>query len=164
MTASFVHLRLHTEYSFSDGIVRIKPLLARARELGMPAVAITDVANLFGMVKFYRAALDAGVKPIVGADLWLRGAGGGEQPSLLTLLCQDRTGYRNLCEILTESYLHGQHRGRALTDPVYLEGREAGLIALSGGVEGDVGRALLTGRREVAAEAARRWQRQVGDR
>ncbi|MES1944181.1 DNA polymerase III subunit alpha [Salinisphaera sp. PC39] len=156
MTAPFVHLRLHTEYSLSDGIVRIKPLLARARELGMPAVAITDIANLFGMVKFYRAALAAGVKPIIGVDLWIRGEG-GEPPSRLTLLCQDRTGYRNLCEILTDSYLHGQHRGQALTDPAWLTGRTDGLIALSGAAEGDVGRALAGGRREAAAAAARHW-------
>lgn len=163
MTPDFVHLRVHTEYSLSDGIVRIKPLFERARELQMPAVGISDIANLFGMVKFYRAGLSAGIKPIIGADLWLREPG-AEAPSRLTLFCQNRAGYRNLCDILTESYLHGQQRGQALTDPDWITGRSEGLIALSGAGEGQIGRALLAGKTEQARAAARHWSQLFADR
>ncbi|MDT0617336.1 DNA polymerase III subunit alpha [Salinisphaera sp. P385] len=163
MPAEFVHLRLHTEYSLSDGLVRIKPLLEAARNADMPAVAITDNANLFGMVKFYRAALAAGIKPIIGADLWLRERA-DEAPARATLLCQDGRGYRNLCEILTHTYLHGQQRGQAITHPDWLDGRTDGLIALSGADHGEIGRLLAAGKPELAQAAARRWQARFPDR
>ncbi len=163
MTTDFVHLRVHTEYSLSDGIVRIKPLLERARELQMPAVGISDIANLFGMVKFYRASLAAGIKPVIGVDLWLREPG-AQAPSRLTLFCQNRVGYRNLCDILTESYLHGQHRGQALTEPKWIEGRSEGLIALSGAGEGQIGRALVSGKAAEAYSCAQHWSELFADR
>jgi DNA polymerase-3 subunit alpha len=163
MTTSFVHLRVHTEYSLSDGVVRIKPLLAQTREAGMPAVAVTDNVNLFGMVKFYKAALSAGVKPIAGVDLQIDE--GPDQPaSRLTLLAQHREGYRNLCDILTQAYLHGQHRGQVLAERAWIAEQSDGLIALSGGMSGDTGQALLAGKMELAASRAREWQAIFGDR
>jgi len=98
MSTSFIHLHLHTEYSLVDGTVRIKPLVENARDLGMPAVAITDQHNLFALVKFYRAAEAAGIKPIIGSDVLLRHPDAPDQVSRLVLLCQDRTGYLNLCK------------------------------------------------------------------
>ena len=95
-----------------DGIVRIDELIAAAVEQGMPAVALTDLANVFGMVKFYQAALAAGVKPVIGADLWVDQAADHSRPSRLVLLCQDLTGYRNLSELLTLAYGEGQFSGR----------------------------------------------------
>ena len=89
----FVHLRLHTEYSLVDGIVRVKPLMSRVAELGMAAVAVTDVCNFFGLIKAYKAALSAGIKPIFGADLSLLGVEGNDRPVPLTLLVTDLTGY-----------------------------------------------------------------------
>ena len=103
MSVSFVHLHLHSEFSLSDGIVRIKPLVKRAAESGMPAVALTDMSNLFAMIKFYSAALAAGVKPIIGAELWLR-RDEIEQPFRALLLCQDLTGYRNLTRLVSLGY------------------------------------------------------------
>src|SRR5262245_6993337 len=109
----FVHLRLHSEYSVSDGIVRVEEAVERARADGMPALALTDAANLFGMVKFYGAARAAGVKPIIGADCWLQNDADREKPFRLLLLCASRAGYLRLCGLLSRAWLHNQHRGRA---------------------------------------------------
>ncbi|MBM3383854.1 MAG: PHP domain-containing protein, partial [Betaproteobacteria bacterium] len=94
----FVHLRLHSEYSVSDGIVRIDQAVAGAAADGMPALALTDSANLFGMVKFYRAACEAGVKPLIGADCWVRNEADRDKPFRILLLCASRPGYLRLCE------------------------------------------------------------------
>src|SRR5580693_9290092 len=111
MSHGFVHLRLHTEYSLSDSVVRIPELVAAVAAAGMPAVAVTDRSNLFAMVKFYREALQRGVKPIVGVDLAVREEGERREPSRLTLLCQTQDGYRNLARLLSRAHLEGQERG-----------------------------------------------------
>ncbi len=125
----------------------------------MPAIAVTDQSNLFSMVKFHRAAQAAGIKPIVGVDLWLRNETESEQPHRLVLLCQTDEGYRNLTRLVSRTYLEGQHRGIPMLDRAWLEGMSDGLIALSGAGEGDVGRALINGNRALAAELARGWAR-----
>ncbi len=158
MGASFVHLHLHTEYSLVDGLVRIKPLVERAAEMGMPAVAVTDQSNLFGMVKFYRAAMAAGVKPIIGVDLWVYNEAEPAHPARLVLLCQNNEGYRNLTRLVSRTYLEGQQRGIPMLRKEWLKGESGGLIALSGGRAGDVGRALLGGHREQAQRQLRFWQ------
>jgi DNA polymerase-3 subunit alpha len=157
MTASFVHLGLHSEYSLADSVVRIKPLMAAARERGVPAVALTDQGNLFAMVRFYRAAMAAGVKPVVGADVWVD-EGDDMPPSPLRVLCMNRTGYRNICELLTGSFQAERRQGRpVIRRPDLAGGRSDGLIALSGGIDGDVGRALLGGRDRDARKALKAW-------
>ena len=108
----FVHLRLHTEYSISDGLIRVQPrkgvngetLTSQAEKLNMPAIALTDRMNLFAMVKFYKAAESAGIKPIVGCDLWLSEAEKGMAPERLTLLVMNDQGYRNLTRLISQSY------------------------------------------------------------
>ncbi|MEI2770655.1 MAG: PHP domain-containing protein [Candidatus Competibacter sp.] len=127
---------MHTEYSLVDGLIRIKGLVKRVAEAGMPAVAVTDMGNLFALIKFYKAALGVGVKPIVGAEVWVRR---GEEPTRLVLLCQNLTGYHNLTRLVSRSYLEGQQRGVPLIDHAWLAGNTDGLIALSGGREGEVG-------------------------
>ncbi len=128
----FVHLRVHSEYSLVDGLLRIPELVNAVAEKGMGAVALTDQSNLFGMVKFYRAAVSRGIKPLIGCDAWLAPAGEGEAPARLGLLCADETGYRNLARLVTRSYVEGQRQGRALIHPDWLDaGSCAGLIALS---------------------------------
>src|SRR5437667_203910 len=102
----FIHLRMHSEYSVTDGIVRIEQAVKRAAADGMPALALTDSANLFGMVKFYGAARAAGVKPIVGADCWVQNEADRDKPHRLLLLCASRAGYRRLCELLSRARLH----------------------------------------------------------
>ena len=159
MTA-FVHLRLHTEYSLVDGVVRVDDLVDACAKAGMPACAVTDQSNLFAMVKFYRAAQGKGVKPIVGVDAWIRepeARGERGEPTRLTLLCQDLRGYRNLTRLVSRSYLEGQHKGVPQLDRAWLDAdTTAGLIALSGAHEGDVGRRLANGR---LADARRRSAR-----
>jgi len=157
MTDTFVHLGLHSEYSLADSVVRIKPLMEAVREKNMPAVALTDQCNVFAMVRFYRAALAAGIKPIVGADVWIN-EGEETPPSRLRLLCRDRQGYGNLCELLSDGFRDPRVHGRPVVSRGRLkEGLSGGLIALSGGLEGDVGRALAAGREKEARAAARAW-------
>jgi DNA polymerase III subunit alpha len=163
----FVHLRLHTEYSLRDSVVRIPELVERVAALGMPAVAVTDQNNLFAMMKFYREALKRGVKPIIGVDILLRSA--RTAPARLTLLCKDARGYQNVADLITRAYLEGQDRGVPLIDRSWLDATTtAGIIALSGAAEGDVGRALTNGREgEALPQAvvlARAWQQLFGDR
>src|SRR5579863_3208319 len=153
MPAEFVHLRLHTEYSLIDSVVRVAELVDAVAAAGMPAVAVTDQCNLFAMVKFYRAALERGVQPIIGVDLQLREPDEKQGASRLTLLCQNDTGYRNLARLVSRAYLEGQGgNGVPLVDRRWLErGNTTGLIALSGATEGDLGRALLR-QRELASQ------------
>ncbi len=164
MQPKFVHLRVHSEYSLVDGLVRVKPLVAAAAAAGMPAVALTDQFNLFAMVRFYKAALAAGIKPIVGVDCWLRDEDDPNKPFRLVLLAQSERGYRNLTELISRGYREGQHLGRPMLDRPWLEGACEGLIALSGGREGDVGRALLLGHPERARALLEGWVRLFDDR
>ncbi len=165
MTKPFVHLHLHTEFSIVDSTVRIPALMARSVDCGMPAVALTDQGNLFGLVKFYRKAFAAGVKPIIGVELRVRNAAEEERPFSLVLLCQDRGGYRNLTRLVSRSYLEGQRRGVAMIEADWLDAdNAAGLIALSGGVNGDIGRALAAGHPELAGDRIRHWLKIFGDR
>ncbi|WP_336368501.1 DNA polymerase III subunit alpha [Marinobacter sp. C2H3] len=159
MTAqTFVHLRVHSEYSMVDGLVRVKPLVSRVAELGMPAVGLTEQSNMCSLVRFYKAAMGAGVKPIIGADLWLDNPEEPEAPFRLTLLARNEDGYRNLTEIISLGYTDGQRFGRPIIQRDWLEARAGGLIALSGGKMGDVGKALLAGKPELARERAAYWQ------
>ena len=154
----FVHLRLHTEYSLVDSTVRIKPLVNAVAERGMAAVAVTDRCNLFAMVKFYRAAQGAGIKPIFGADVLLVPEDGGEQPDLLVLLCQNDVGYANLKRLVSRGYIDGQQRGVPLLQRDWLEGQSEGLIALSGARMGDIGRALMGADPARAEGLLAHWQ------
>lgn len=132
----FVHLRLHSEYSLVDGMVRLQPLVARVAELGMPAVAVTDQANLFGLVKFYRAAMARGVQPIVGADLLVQNSRAEDTPARITLLVQNEEGYRNLTRLLTRAWQEGQDRGMARVQQDWVLTASSGLLVLSGGIDG----------------------------
>ena len=166
MTARpFVHLHVHTEYSLVDSTVRIDALMQSCADDGMPAVALTDQNNLFAMVKFYRKALAAGVKPIIGADLRIANDDDPHRPTRLILLCQNNDGYRNLSRLLTRAFLEGQVRGEPLARREWLTTEScAGLIALSGGIHGDVGHALANGHDDAAARMLGEWQAIFGNR
>ena len=154
----FVHLRLHSEYSVVDGIVRLDDAVAVAREDGMPAVALTDLGNLFGLVKFYCAARTAGIKPVTGCDLWLSNDDDREKPGRVLLLVQDHGGYLRLCRWLTRAYRENQYRGRAEVRRSWFDADGTdGLIALSGGAGGEIANALLTGHEDRALRLAREW-------
>jgi len=159
MSQTFVHLRLHSEYSLSDGMVRIKPLAQATADMHMPAVAISDINNLFALVKFYNAANAAGVKPIIAADVWICAEQESEEPSALVLIARNEVGYRNLSELISRSYLDGQNLGKTTMRKSWVEEKSEGLIALSAGRQGDVGRAILSGRREDARQLVKDWMR-----
>ncbi|MBI5437534.1 MAG: DNA polymerase III subunit alpha [Nitrosomonadales bacterium] len=154
---SFVHLRLHSEYSISDGMVRVDEAVAAARNDGMPALALTDLSNVFGMVKFYQGARGKGIKPIVGCDVFISNDADRDRPYRLLLLCQSREGYLLLCRLLSRAYLENQHRGRAELRREWFHESTSGLIALSGAHLGDVGSALLSGNAKQAKQFAQEW-------
>ncbi|MFZ8990760.1 MAG: PHP domain-containing protein, partial [Pseudohongiellaceae bacterium] len=146
---TFTHLRLHTEFSISDGLVTIGPLVKRLVDLEMPAVAVTDLANLFGLVKFYSAAQAAGIKPIGGCDVVVVGEDGVLTP--LVLLVQSEQGYLNLTQLVSQMYTSGDRSGEPRLSDKDFEGKTEGLIALSGAQYGDIGQALLADDIERAA-------------
>ena len=166
MTAqpSFIHLRVHTEYSLVDGVVRIKPLMKALSDDNVPAVALTDQSNLFAMVKFIRATLAAGIKPIIGVDALVRHGDDQEAPFQMVLLAQDKEGYLNLSQLISKSYLEGQHRGVPIIQAEWIEQHANGIIALSGGRQGDVGRALLAGQGDLAQKRLTGWLNCFADR
>ena len=160
----FIHLRVHTEYSLVDGVVRVKPLMKALADGNSPAVALTDQSNLFAMVKFTRAALAAGIKPVIGVDALIRHGDDQEAPFQMVLLAQDKQGYLNLSELISRSYLEGQHRGIPIMQVEWIEQHAEGVIALSGGRNGDVGRALLAGQSDLAKQRLNAWQSCFKDR
>ncbi len=157
MTVSFVHLRVHTEYSLVDGLVRVKPLVKAAAAAGMPAVAVTDMSNMCSLVKFYKAAMGGGVKPICGADIWLASREEDGPLSRLTLLAMDGKGYRNLTELISRGWTEGQHNDLVIIQRDWVKEAAEGLIALSGAREGEIGLALLNGHPEEAAALLGEW-------
>ncbi len=160
MTPAFVHLRLHSEFTVTDGIVRIDEAVARAAADGMPALAISDLANLFGMVKFYKAARSAGVKPVIGCDVWISGESERDKASRLLLLVRNRKGFLQLSELLSRAWLENQARGRAEIRKDWLTPAGVdGLLALSGAQAGDIGVALAQDNAAQADRLAREWAR-----
>lgn len=152
---SFVHLRLRSEYSLSEGLVRMPQLFARLAEARMPAAALTDIGNLFGSVKFYRAALAAGVKPLIGCEVEIETD--GRDGAALVLLCMNRAGYGNLLRLVSSLYTERGDAREARAPRERVARYAEGLIALSGGHTGDVGRRLLAGDERAAAECADFW-------
>ena len=166
----FVHLRVHSEFSITDGVVRIDDAVAAAVKDEMGALAITDLSNLFGLVRFYTAARSSGIKPIAGADVWVSNPQDPDQPHRLLLLVQNHSGYLNLCELLSRASLDNQSRGRAevawFSEPAAKAEDKAakrtlayGLIALSGARMGEIGIALLSRQEDQAKIVARRYEK-----
>jgi DNA polymerase-3 subunit alpha len=158
---SFVHLRTHSEFSVVDGMLRIDEAAGAARADAQVALALTDLNNLFAAVQFYKACRARGVKPLLGADLWMQPAGGDKQPSRLLVLVQDTQGYLNLCELLARGWTRNAQRTQMWVRWDWLDELNGGLIALSGADAGAVGMALLSGdaprARELAQGLAQRF-------
>ncbi|MDQ6684778.1 MAG: DNA polymerase III subunit alpha [Pseudomonadota bacterium] len=152
----FVHLRMHTEYSVADGTLRIDEVVAAAAANSQGALAITDLSNLFGAIKLYRAARAAGVKPILGAELCMAAEGSEKTTSRLPVLVQDHTGYLNLCQLLSRAWLENAESGHAVVRWEWLRELGGGLIALSGAEQGSIGQALAEGDEARARTAASR--------
>jgi len=159
--SNFVHLHVHTYYSLLDGAAPIDRLAARAKELRMPALAITDHGQLFGAIEFYETLSRVGIKPCIGCEVYLMPQGSRHVKDVnqkgalthLTLLVKNREGYKNLCRIVSSSYLEGFYY-KPRIDKEILQEHNGGLIVLSGCLKGEISRALLEGRFEDARSAA----------
>ena len=154
---AFVHLRTHTEFSVVDGTLRIDDTVTAAARDGQIALAITDLANLFGGIKFYSAARKRGIKPLLGADCWLEPEGSDKNPTRLLLLVQNKTGYLNLCELLSRAWIQNVQRNQACLKWAWLAELSEGLICLSGAQFGGLGQALLSGDGPRARDWAERF-------
>jgi len=158
MSNGFVHLHVHSEYSLQDSTVRLHPLIQKLRERDMGAVALTDLNNMFAVVKHYKAATAMGVKPIFGVDVWVRHAERTETLSRLVLLVQNDQGYLNLKRLVSRAYLEGQTADRATIEIDWLRDANEGLIALSACLEGDIGLALRIQNTELAESCLQQWR------
>ena len=155
--SKFVHLRSHSEFSLVDGLLRIDDLMDALPTRGMNAIAVTDFCNLFAVVKVFKAAVAAGVKPIFGADLPCCNPQKPNDVFPLVLLCQNAEGYRHLTQLVSKAYQEGQYQGQPRIHYEWIAQHAEGLIALSGGCRGDIGRALLAGDFDLALVLAHQW-------
>ncbi|TPH13866.1 DNA polymerase III subunit alpha [Litorilituus lipolyticus] len=160
---AFVHLRVHSDFSMCDGLKKVKPIVAKASEYKMPALAITDQTNLCGLVKFYHATHGAGIKPIIGCDFWVQSEELGDELSRLVVLSTSNVGYKNLTELISKAYLRGHVQNRAVIDKNWLVEFKEGLILLSGGREGDIGKALIKGNQKLAEQMVTFYQQHFDD-
>ncbi len=156
LSPQFVHLRCHSEFSIVDGIVRIDDYVMQASKDAMPALALTDLSNLFGAIKFYKAARGKGIKPIIGCDVWLENSQNRDQAHRALLLVQNHAGYLQLCALISRAYLENQYRGRAEFKPEWLQATD-GLILISGNAQSDIGAALIAGNISLAEKLAKQW-------
>ncbi|WP_341503502.1 DNA polymerase III subunit alpha [Gallaecimonas sp. GXIMD4217] len=161
---AFIHLRVHSDFSMVDGLAKVGPILGRIEEQGSPAVALTDQGNLCGLVRFYGGAHGKGIKPIIGADLWVRSEPMQDDLYRLTVLCQNNSGYAHLTELISRSYLRGHLQGRPVVDRDWLAELSEGLILLSGGKDGDLGQLLLKGNQALITEAVDFYRQHFPDR
>ncbi|MFA4843324.1 MAG: DNA polymerase III subunit alpha [Candidatus Margulisiibacteriota bacterium] len=166
---NFVHLHVHSEYSLLDGACRIADLVARAKELEMPAVAVTDHGNMYAAVEFYLKAKEAGIKPLIGCEMYVaprtrfdKETKEDRSPNHLTLLCKDQAGYKNLIKLVSLASIEGFY-SRPRVDQELLKLYRGGLVALSGCSEGEIGRRLQAGNKAEAKAAALRYQEIYGD-
>ena len=158
MTNNFIHLNLHSQYSIVDSTIRIPKLMEECISNNMPAITLTDQNNVFGMVKFYRKALEFGIKPIIGSDIFLADEDDESKYDRITLLCADNDGYKNLTQLITRAWLDGQTRfGPRLHKSWLSKDNCKGLIALSAGLKGDIGRSLVNEHHDLASRQLDSW-------
>lgn len=161
----FVHLRFHSEYSITDGIVRIDPIIHAVLDQGGAAIGMTDLMNIFGGLRFYTHALAAGLKPILGCDLRIRNAADAKKPWRLGVLCMNHEGYHSLCVLLTKAWLTDQDAYRGQVDMRWFEnGGGNGLICLTGGTDGELARLIIGKKPKEAHALAEQLKALFGDR
>ncbi|ACQ60263.1 TPA: DNA polymerase III subunit alpha [Vibrio cholerae] len=159
----FIHLRIHSDFSMVDGLSKVPPLVKKVAAMGMPAMALTDFTNLCGLVKFYSTAHNCGVKPIIGADFTLQSEEFGDELTKLTLLAKNNVGYKNLTLLISKAYLRGHVQHQPVIDKAWLVEHAEGLIVLSGGKSGEVGRALLKGNQQQVERCIEFYQTHFAD-
>ncbi len=160
----FVHLRVHSDFSMVDGLSKVPPLVKKVAEMGMPALALTDFTNLCGLVKFYGTAHGCGVKPIIGADFLMQSPEFGDELTKLTVIATDNKGYNNLTLLISKAYLRGHVQHQPVIDKEWLIENAEGLIILSGAKDGEIGKALLKGNRELVASSVEFYKTYFADR
>ncbi|MEZ9479384.1 DNA polymerase III subunit alpha [Vibrio splendidus] len=160
----FVHLRVHSDFSMVDGLSKVPPLVKKVAEMGMPALALTDFTNLCGLVKFYGTAHGCGVKPIIGADFLMQSPDFGDELTKLTVIATNNKGYNNLTLLISKAYLRGHVQHQPVIDKEWLIEHAEGLILLSGAKEGEIGKALLKGNRELVASCVEFYKTHFADR
>ncbi|GAB7193887.1 DNA polymerase III subunit alpha [Dickeya oryzae] len=160
----FVHLRVHSDYSMIDGLAKTGPLVKKAAALGMPALAITDFTNLCGLVKFYGGAHSAGIKPIIGADFYLQSEELGDELAHLTVLAMNNEGYQNLTLLISRAYQRGYGADGPTIDREWLVEHQAGILLLSGGRHGDIGKFLLRGNQALVEQCVAFYQQHFPQR
>ncbi|MCK8072712.1 DNA polymerase III subunit alpha [Vibrio sp. 1CM23M] len=160
----FVHLRVHSDFSMVDGLSKVPPLVKKVAEMGMPALALTDFTNLCGLVKFYGTAHGCGVKPIIGADFLMQSTEFGDELTKLTVIATDNKGYNNLTLLISKAYLRGHVQHQPVIDKEWLIENAEGLIILSGAKEGEIGKALLKGNRDLVASSVEFYKTYFADR
>ena len=158
MSASFVHLHLHSEYSLVNGMVRLPDLIDQTLQNQMPTVALTDINNLYGAVKFFNKCMAQGLKPIIGTEVYIENTDKVNQPYNLVLLVQNEKGYVNLSELISKAFREGQQYGKPIFEKDWLQGKTDGLICLSGGLRGDLSAALLANRENLAEKILSDYQ------
>ncbi len=159
----FIHLRIHSDFSMVDGLSKVPPLVKKVAAMGMPAMALTDFTNLCGLMKFYSTAHNCGVKPIIGADFTLQSEEFGDELTKLTLLAKNNVGYKNLTLLISKAYLRGHVQHQPVIDKAWLVEHAEGLIVLSGGKSGEVGRALLKGNQQQVERCIEFYQTHFAD-
>ena len=165
MSNKFIHLNLHSQYSIVDSTIRIPQLMERCVENKMPAITLTDQNNVFGMVKFYRKAIEYGIKPIIGSDIFIADEDDISRNDHLIILCANNIGYKNLTKLITRAWLDGQTRyGPRFHKHWFTKKSCEGLIALSAGLKGDVGRSLINDHHDLAARQLDFWLELFDDR
>ncbi|EEY98749.1 DNA polymerase III alpha subunit [Vibrio sp. RC586] len=159
----FIHLRVHSDFSMVDGLSKVPPLVKKVAAMGMPAMALTDFTNLCGLVKFYSTAHNCGVKPIIGADFTLQSEEFGDELTKLTVLAKNNIGYKNLTLLISKAYLRGHVQHQPVLDKAWLMEHAEGLIVLSGGKSGEIGRALLKGNQQQVEKCLEFYQTHFAD-
>ena len=160
-SSNFIHLKVHTEYSLCDGIVRIPELIEQSKNMSMPAVAMTDLMNLFGLIKFYKKAVSMGVKPLIAADFRLFEDG---HVYIFSVYAINAVGYLNIRELLSKAYQYNQISGVAYINREWLIEHNEGLLVLSGAKFGDVGQLLLLDKEQEARHCLKWWVELFPDR
>ncbi|HMT66194.1 MAG TPA: PHP domain-containing protein, partial [Bacteroidales bacterium] len=167
--SSFVHLHVHTQYSILDGAAAVKPLVSRARELGMTAIAITDHGNMFGVKGFHDAATEESIKPIIGCEIYVARTSLEDKTSIedrsgdhLILLAKNKTGYQNLVRLVSEAWIRGFYYKPRIDKELLLKHRE-GLIASSACIAGEAAQEILAGNMREAEEAILSYREIFGD-
>ena len=159
MKNNFIHLHLHSEYSISDSLIRIKDLINKASEERFPAIAVTDLNNIFSLVKFYKSAIKNGVKPIIGIEVNLKDDEDSALQSKVILLCKNMAGFNNLSNLITDSYVGLKEGSNFFISKHQLEKRSDGLIALSGGIYGDLANAIRSEKQDLIEDSINYWKK-----